>query len=522
MKQELRLNLGGEPGTLDPHRASSPVEFSVIRQVFQGLLGFKPDLTLEPGIATQVPTVDNGGISPDGLIYTFNLRKDAAWSDGRPVTARDFAYSLRRLLDPEVAAPLSFLYLIIEGAQRFNNAARDLKPEALVALREAVGVEALDDHTLRITLERPSPTLLQKMALVPAYPVRQDIVEAAGEPWTEVGRYVGNGPYIMTEWVHQDHITLEASPNYWGPRPTLRKIALGMITDVNAELAAYQRDELDLAQVPPGAEGAILADPNLAQQLLRTPSLTTFGLFFNTREAPFDDVKVRQAFTTAIDRDAWIHKVKGGAGRPATSWLPPGLPGYDPALGGEYTFDRARAADLLAGAGFPGGAGLPTVTLTYVEAEDQRLMSQFLQSQIRENLGVEVVLESLDPVSYGQKVVGARKFQMTPFGWVADYPDAEDFFSLLFVTGAPINITGYSNAELDRTAALAASKPDQEKRIELWEGAHHLLVEDAPVAFLFYGESFHLKKPRVQGLTPTGIDGIIPGETRLSEVFIIP
>ena len=512
-KQELRLNLGGEPESLDPHRAFSLPAFSVIRQVFQGLLGFTPNLTLEPVIATQVPTVENRGISPDGLTYTFVLRDDATWSDGRPVTAGDFEYSLLRLLDPALAAPFSPQYLVIEGALDYNDSG-DEDPGLQGRLREQVGVKALDDLTLSVTLERPSPTFLQKMALPPAYPVREDLVEQLGDGWTEAGSYVGNGPYTMTEWVHQDHITLEPDPGYWGTPGTLTKITLGMIIDLNAEFAAYQAGELDMAQVPPGHEGAVLADPELSQQVVRVPSLFTFGVFFNTVEPPFDDLMVRQAFSTAIDREAWIEDFTNGVGKPATSWLPPGLPGYEPGLGDEYAFDADRAAELLAQAGFPGGQGLPQVILTHVDAADQQLMAEFLQSQIRENLGVEVDLEALDGASYNGRVVTAGQFQMTPFGWVADYPDAENFFSLLFVTGAPINITRFSNPEFDDLAALAAGEFDQEARIALWTRAHRILVGEAPVAFLFYGETFYLKNPRVQGLTTTGVDGVIPGDTQ--------
>ena len=518
-KQELRLNLGAEPGSLDPHRASSLPEFSVIRQVFRGLVGFTPNLTLEPVIATRVPTVDNGGISPDGLTYTFVLRDDATWSDGQPVTARDFAYSLKRLLDPALAAPFSPQYLGIKGALSYNEAAGQ-DSATLDKLRQSVAVEAPDDLTFIVTLERPSPTFLQKMALPPAYPVREDVVEGFGDRWTEPGSYIGNGPYVLTEWRHQERLTLEASAGYRGPPMTLTRITMAMITDTNAEFAAYQAGELDLAQVPPGNEGAVMADPELAEQVVRAPVLFTFGVFFNTVQAPFDDLLVRRAFATALDRGAWIEKVKNGVGIPATSWLPPGLPGYEPGLGDEYTFDPARAAALLAEAGFPGGAGLPPITLTYVDAGDQRLMAQFIQSQLRDSLGVELDLEVLDGSSYGQRVVGAHQFQMTPFGWIADYPDAENFFSLLFATGAPINISGYSNPEFDDLAGQAAMEFDQASRIDLWERAHRILVSEAPVAPFFYGETFYLKNPKVRGLITSGVDGVIPGDTRLTEVYL--
>ncbi|MBF8267145.1 MAG: ABC-type oligopeptide transport system, periplasmic component [Dehalococcoidia bacterium] len=517
--QELRVNLGGEPSTLDPQLATGLHELSVIRQVFEGLLGWNPDLTLKPVVATQVPSVENGGISQDGLVYTFKLRDDVTWSDGRKVTANDFAFAIKRLLDPEVAAPFSYLYLGIRGGQEYS-AAVGADGSTRQALENAVAVEAPDEHTLRVTLTEPSLTFLQKMALSWVYPVRRDVVENSGTRWTEAGTYVGNGPFIMTEWVHQDHITLEANPNYWGPRPRLTRITYRMIADPNAELAAYRNGELHLSQLPPGNERGLLADPSLGQEVVRSPQLFTFGLFFNTAAAPFEGVAVRQAFATAIDREAWIDKVKNGVGKPATSWLPPGMPGYDPALGNEYAFDPDRARQLLAQGGFATGKDLPRVSYTFVDAGEQRLIAEFIQAQLKENLGVEVTLEPLDPPAFFQQVIAARSFQLTGIGWGADYPHPESFLVPLFVTGAGNNISQYGNSEFDHLVALASRELDQEAALELWRRAHGILVKDAPVAFFFHGERLFLKKPYLQGLTLTPIDGAIPGDTMLGEVLL--
>ncbi len=203
--QELRANLGGEPNSLDPQMASTLGEFSVIRQVFQGLLGFGPELTLKPVVATQVPSVANGGISEDGLIYTFTLRDDVTWSDGQAVTAGDFEFAIKRLLAPETASRNAQIYWVIQGAPAFGMAQGS---------GDDVGVEAVDDQTLRITLAGPNPTFLQKMVLVHVFPVREDLIAQFGVGWTEAGNYIGNGPFVMTEWVHQT-----TSP--WKPTPPI-------------------------------------------------------------------------------------------------------------------------------------------------------------------------------------------------------------------------------------------------------------------------------------------------------------
>ena len=342
--QELRINLGGEPTSLDPQRIAFATDLSVVRQLFRGLLGFTEDLTLEPVVATQVPSVENGGISADGLTYTFTLRDDVTWSDGAPLTARDFEFAIKRLLDPRTASQFFPLYLVIQGAVPFATAF-GADPDTLDTLRDGVAVEAQDDRTLRVTLAAPNPTFLHKMARALVYPVRHDVIEQFGDQWTEAGNHIGNGPFVLTEWAHQDHITLEPNPNYVGPQPHLSKITFAMIPDPGAELNAYRNDELDLSRVPPGTEGATMSDATLGAQVQRSVKLSTVGLFFNNTVEPFNDVNVRRAFATAIDRQSWVDRVKNGVGVPATGWLPPGDAGLRPPGGpAVYPGPRPRSA----------------------------------------------------------------------------------------------------------------------------------------------------------------------------------
>ena len=518
---QFRVNLGGEPNTLDPQLASSLLEFSVLRQLSEGLVGFDKDLNLAPRVAAEVPTVGNGGISADGLVYTFKLRDGLFWSDGQPLTARDFEFSFKRLLSPDLAGPYSSLFSAIQGAEEYLKAV-EAEPAAKASLREALGITATSDETLVITRAAPNPTFLQKIALVAGSPVREDVIEEFGTKWTEAGNYVGNGPYNLSEWVHQDHITLEANPTYWGPEPKQARITLSMITDVNAELVAYKAGELEIARIPEGIEAVILADPNLSGQVLPSSQLSSLAIFLNTTIEPLDDPLVRRAIATGIDRESWTGKVKHGVGEPATGWLPPGIPGYDPNVGSEYRFDADKAKDLLAQAGYPGGEGFPEITLTYVDAGDQGLLAQFLQVQLSGNLGIELGLEPLDPPSFGEKVIAGRKFDVTLLAWTADYPDSESFLDSLFASDSFLDITGYSSREFDRLADLAATELDQETRIDLWSQAHQVMIADAPIAPFIYVERYYLKSPAVHGLTLTGIDGEIPGDTRLAEVFLTP
>ena len=223
--QVLTVNIAGEPSQIDPNRASWSTEITVIHQVFQGLLGFNQDLTLKAVCATEIPSIDNGGISADGKTYTFKLNHDVTWSDGTRVTADDYVYSIRRIFDPTNAAEYaSFFFDIVGGEAYYSSADQDATAQA--ALKAAVGVRAIDDYTLEIKLNSPRPTFLQMMALWPAYPLREDIITQYGDQWTEPPHYIGNGPFLMTEWVHSDHITLVKNPNYWGDKAKLETLTL--------------------------------------------------------------------------------------------------------------------------------------------------------------------------------------------------------------------------------------------------------------------------------------------------------
>ena len=333
---------------------------------------------------------------------------------------------------------------------------------------------------------------------------------------------MGNGPYILSEWLHQDHITLEANPTYWGEPPKQPRIRFSMITDVNAEFVAYKAGDLDITRVPPGTEAIVFGDPALAGQLLPSAQLSSLAMFLNTTVEPLNDPAVRRAIATGIDRVSWTEKVKNGVGEAATGWLPPGIPGYDPSVGSEYIFDAEKAQELLAEAGYPGGEGFPEITLTYVDGGDQGLMAQFLQVQLSGNLGIELALDPLDPPSFGGQVIGGKQFDVALLTWTADYPDSENFLASLFVSDSFLDITGYASEEFDRLAGLAGAELDQATRIALWNQAHETMIADAPIVPFMYVERYYLKSPSVQGLTLTGIDGEIPGDTKLAQVFLSP
>ncbi|MBN1643940.1 MAG: peptide ABC transporter substrate-binding protein [Dehalococcoidales bacterium] len=524
VEQILTLNLAAENNTIDPNRASWVSERSVIIQVFDGLLAFDEDLALVPMVAKQIPTVANNGISADGTTYTIELRTDVTWSDGQKVTANDFVFSLKRLFDPDLACEYASFYFNIVGGEAYYSAADKTDAEK-AALKDAIGVRAVDNYTLEIRLTDALPTFPQLLALWPSYPIRQDMVDAHGEAWAQpdvngaMPYYITNGPFILTEWVQQDHYTFIRNEHYWGTKPKLDKIIFKEITDANVALAAYQNNELDQCGVPGGTEQTTMDDPVLSPQIVRFASLTTYAFQFNVTKPPFDNKLLRQALACAIDRDAYITNVRHGVGAVALSWIPPGMPGFDATLGQEWTFDVDKAKELLAQAGYPNGEGLPELKFQIANTGANPTIAAFLQEQLKVNLDIDLTVELMESKAYSA-LYNAREFTWGFTGWGADYPDPDNWLPQLYMTGAGNNKTGYSNPDFDALATQALKELDNTKRLKMWADAQALVVADQPMIYVFNRETFVLSKSWVKNLVTTGMDGNIAGDTFLRNVYI--
>jgi len=512
------VNLAGEPPSIDPNLSSWAASRSVIMRCFEGLLGFNKDLSLKAVVASEIPTVANKGIAADGKTYTFKLNSKATWSDGKKMTAKDFEYGIKRMLDPTYAAEYASFYYDIVGAEAYNGAVKETDANK-ASLKAAVGVKAIDDATLEIKLAQPRPTFLSLMALWPVYAVREDIIAANGDKWTEAGTYLGNGPWKMTEWVHQDHITFEPNTNYWGTKPKLGKITYKMVTDQNASWAAYLNGEMDTSSPPSGTEKTVMADPTLSPQIVRNAELTTFAFQFNVHRAPFDNKTLRQALCCAFDRQAYIDNVRGGVGKVALSWIPPGMPGYNAELGKEYAFNPTKAKQLLSDAGYPAGKNLPELKFQYSNTGLNPPLAQLLQQQLKDNLGIGLTLVPMESAAFS-KMVNDEQEDWAFFGWGADYPDPDNWLPELFGTGAGNNHTTYSNKDFDALAAKAKQELDNTKRLQMWDQAQTMVMADAPIMTVFYRERFVCVKPYVKGLTPTGMDGQIMGDMFFENISI--
>jgi ABC-type oligopeptide transport system substrate-binding subunit len=299
-RQILRTRIQStDPKTIDPHLANFGNETTIDKPLFSTLFAFDENLKAIPDLAAEMPTTDNGGISKDGLVYTIKLRKDAKGSDGRPLTANDFVYSMKRAMDPKLAGPYTSNYFALKGAEAYNTAfgTKDAPKTAsdaeLARLRDDIGVKAKDDYILEYTLVRPSPSFVNLMAIWTSYPVRQDIIEKFGDKWTEPPNMVSNGPFVLKEWVHNDRFVMEPNPNWHGEKPKLSRLIISMIVDDTAAYAAYLNDELDLTIVPPANRREIQEQGNpLNKELVRGGDATTFALMMNNKLPPFDNPKV--------------------------------------------------------------------------------------------------------------------------------------------------------------------------------------------------------------------------------------
>jgi oligopeptide transport system substrate-binding protein len=524
--QVLDLRIDGEPQTLDPALAAFANDTSLAKLLFSGLFTYDEDLQIVANLAAEVPTGDNGGISADGLTYTVTLRDNLTWSDGTPLTAADFVYSLKRALDPRLAAPFAGFYGSIAGAPEYIGALgnpekpNEVSDEQFAALADALGVEATGDTTLVYTLSSPNPSFLNILALPTAFPVKQSVVEQVGPAWTEAGSLVGNGPFVLQDWQHDQGLTLGANQFWHEETPLLTAVNIQIIGDDTAAYAAYQAGELDVVSVPvPSRQEVAAPSSPLHDQLVREPQLFTFAMMMNAAFAPFDNQMVRQAFATAIDRDAYVAAVLQGSGHATTSWLPPAIPGYDESVGSQYKFDAAKAQQLLAEAGYPNGEGLPEIVFTAVAVPSMQTAGEFVEAQLEANLNIDVTFDYVDPPVFGQRFV-QNQHQAALVGWGADWPYPDSFLPELLSSAGTNNHVGYANAEFDRLVAEAASEIDDDRRIELYEQAHKLAIDEAALAPIYNREVFLLVKPEVRNLIVTAADGGIFGDLFLHQTFV--
>lgn len=492
LPETFRMNLGTEPPDLDPAKTDDLTSFSVLLPLLKGLTQFDAQMRPRPAIA------ESWEVSPDGLRYVFHLRKNALWSDGKPVTTDDFLFAWKRALTPATGAPyVFFLYELKNGKAFYDGQIRDFSK---------VGVRAVDAHTLSVTLERPTPFFLDLVASPVMLPLRRDVVTRYGDQFTEARHMLGNGAYRLTQWTHEEKIVLTPNPYFYekspARRPQVKAIEMYMINDANTSVVMYENGSLDFIEtttsIPSFDVRRLRKSPDCRTHILHR--INYFG--FNVRKPPFDNLKVRQAFAYALDRSYYPRLMQSGQ-KPMTSWITPGLAGYNPNRG--LAYDPAKARKLLAEAGYPGGKGFPTVHLSFQTQYDIQKEAEIAQYLWRKNLNVDVRLDNME-----WKVLLSKLDEDPPqlfrLGWFVDYPDADSFMNV-FLSGSGNNHTQWKNKRYDTLVRQAVVTMNPAQRQRLYDEAQQLLLEKATAIIPVYAsEKNYMVKPRIQGLTMNALN----------------
>jgi len=461
--------------TLDPGLAVETASSDLLRELFAGLAQLTPELDIVPDVAASWEVLEGGHV------YVFHLREDARWSDGKPVTAQDFEYAWKRVLDPATGSPNASLLYDIKAARAFH--------QGEVSDPDTLGVRATDNFTLTVELEGPTGYFLQLLAHTTTHPVPRHAVEAYGAAWAEPARLVSNGPFRVQTWTAEESVVMVRHSQYHGVfTGNVERVELRLLADWSGSLPTYDLGKLDILPLRHLAQSErVGAKEQHAGEYVPVPSLTTGFIVFDPRKPPFDDVRVRRAFALAVDRETLADVVLGGSGSPASGgFVPPGMPGHSPDIALPYESERAR--QLLSEAGYPDGQGFPKVWAPVPSTWESD--AEYLQSQWRETLGVDVPYDVMPWPEY----VGAdfEEAHLIMAGWEADYPDPDNFLRVASALGPYVRSEAY-----DGLVEKARRLIDQEERMKLYRQADRMLVEEALVIPLTYDRWHVLVKPWV-------------------------
>jgi len=476
--------VGGDPPTLDPAVAQDATSAEVIVELYSGLVSIDKDLKIVPDIA------ESWTISDDRKTYTFKLRADAKFHDGKPVTAQDFKYSLERAAAPATESPVADSYLgdIVGVQQKLRRQATELS-----------GVKVIDERTLAITIDAPKTYFLAKLTYPTAFVVDKANVDKGGRTWYLKPN--GTGPYKLNAYNFGQQIVLGRNDAFYGtPKPQVKTITLSI--SGGSFMTRYENNELDATFVSIVDIDRVLDTTNsLNKELTVAPKFSIDYIGFNVTKPPFDDVKVRQAFNMAIDKKTIADVVLKKTAQPAYGILPPKFPGFNDNLKG-LTYDPEKAKQLIKDSKYGDPSKLPEITL-YISGGGGGAgpQTQAIVEMIKQNIGVDVSIQQQEFASFLQELnKRPNSFQMYSIGWIADYPDPQDFLDILFHGASLDNHTSYNNPAVNKLLEDARVELDPKKRIDLYQQAEQLLVSDAVWIPLFVGDEYWLTKPYVKGL----------------------
>ncbi|MBK90768.1 MAG: ABC transporter substrate-binding protein [Chloroflexi bacterium] len=489
----FRLNFS-DPPTFDPALVTDTTSASIIVEIFSGLVTLNKDLDIIPDLAKSWE------VSDDGKTYTFNLRNGIKFSNGDPVTAEDFKWSIERASNPDTGSMNAEVYLgDILGVKEVVESGGELK--------EIKGLNVIDDKTLEITIDEPKTYFLAKLTYPTAFVLNKNYVEKQGEDW--IDNPVGTGPFVLTEYQIGQTLKLKKNENYWGEKAKVDGIIMNLAGGVS--MAMYENDEIDITGVGL-ADLERVKDPNdpLNKDLVNVPpqfSLNYIG--FNVNMPPFEDENFRKALSYAVDKEIIADKIYSGLTKPSYSIIPPGFPGYSPSIKG-IEFNEELAKEYLAKSKYSDPATRPRIIVTIPgTGGSPGLDTEVISDMWKETLGIEVEIQQVEWATYLQDMNRKRLQLWAGSGWQADYADPQDFIDVLFYSKSDVNHGNYSNPEVDKLILEARTEIDNNRRFLLYNQAEQIIVDEAAIFPLWFDtDGYALVKPWVKGYEFTPI--IVP------------
>ncbi|MBP1948842.1 peptide ABC transporter substrate-binding protein [Virgibacillus litoralis] len=482
----LYMNNGEEPTSLNPPVGFDSVSWNVLNNLMEGLTRLGKDDNPQPAMA------EDWEKSNGDKTYTFHLREDANWSNGDPVTAEDFVYAWKQLLNPETGSPAAFLGYFIEGGEAYNSGEGSA---------DDVMVKAVDEKTFEVTLTAPTGFFLQVISNPAFFPVNAEVAKESPEWFSEAETFVANGPFKLESWSHDSEMVMVKNDQYWDKDTVkLDKVHWAMVNDTNTEYQMFESNELDMTNIPPDMAEELLDGDNVVIE-------EQAGLYFyrfNVTEEPFQNAKIRKAFALAVNQKDIVDYVTKNKEKAATGFVSPGFTGpsgeeFREANGDLVNFDPEQAKKLLEeGMAEEGYDELPPVTLTYNTSESHKAIAATLQDMFTENLGVDVTLENTEWNVFLEDQKGL-KHQLSRSSFIFDYGDPVNFLES-FVTDSTMNRTGWSNEKYDELISQAKTETDEEKRWGLMYEAESLLAEEMPIFPIHYYNQVFIYKDDVTGV----------------------
>ena len=457
VNETIRVNYLTEPPSLDWSKSTDTTSSFIQTNIMDGLLQFDfdtPTLKVKPALALSWEHENN-------TVWTFKLRNDVKWSDGTPLVASHFVDGWERLLRPTTASEYAYYLFIIKGAKDYNS--------SKIKDFSKVGVQSVDDHTLRVTLDKSISYFPLMLTHHTTYPIRLDVIESHGEDgWADEGKIVTLGAYKLSKWKHDNLIHLERNEEYYDEKAKAKNILVYMVAEHSTAVSLFDTGKLDFqSEVPKSEIRAIRQRPEYR-------NLSNFGVYyygFNTEHELLSDKRVRRAIAMSINR-AEITKVMGGGELPTTNIIPKGLIGYNENIG--IKFDPEGAKKLLADSDID--LNDKKILFHFNTNENHKLIAENVQAQLKKNLGLELELKNEEWKVYLQ-TLKASNFDIFRMGWISDYPDPHDFMSLM-LSYSDNNRTKWKNSTYDEKVTEASSESDEQKRIAIYNEAQRILLED--------------------------------------------